>query len=95
MAEIEFLQVRMEADEDSYEKAKAELESIDSGHNQTNLWQMASEIETLIIEVQKQLENVSSQHDVEVCIARENELQKKIEILVAEIYELQQGASVK
>ena len=88
MMEIEKLHAQMEADEDYYEMAKAELESKDSGHAQDALWQMASEIEALITALQEQLESVSSVYDVEVCQAKENELQQKIAELNAAIFEL-------
>ena len=92
MMETEALQNRMEACEDYYEKAKEYLESIDSGHAQTTLWQMASEIEAMMAEVQKQLENVSSEYEAEECLKNMHELQDQIEILNAAIYELQKDA---
>ena len=92
MSRIEELQNRMVACEDFYEQAKEHLESIDSGHAQTTLWQMAREIEALMAEVQKQLENVSSEYEAEECLINMLELQDQIEILNAAIYELQQGA---
>ena len=89
MNRTEALHARMASIETSYEMAKAELESKDSGHVQNALWQMASEIETLITALQEQLESVSSEYDVEVCQAKENELQQKIAELNAAIFELQ------
>ena len=88
MNRTEALHARMASIETSYEMAKAELESKDSGHAQNALWQMASEIETLITALQEQLESVSSVYDVEVCQAKENELQQKIAELNAAIFEL-------
>ncbi len=92
MSRIEELQNRMEACEDYFEKAKEYLESIDSGHAQTTLWQMAREIEAMMAEVQKQLENVSSEYEAEECLKNVLELQDQIEILNAEINELQKDA---
>ena len=68
------------------------FESIDSGHAQTSLWQMTREIEAMMAEVQKQLENVSSEYEAEECLINMHELQDQIEILNAAIYELQQDA---
>ena len=92
MRKTEELQNRMEACEDFYEQTKEYLESIDSGHAQTTLWQMASEIEAMMAEVQKQLENVSSEYEAEECQNNVLALQAQIEILNAKIYELQQDA---
>ena len=92
MRKTEELQNRMEACEDFYEQAKEYLESIDSGHAQTTLWQMAREIEAMMAEVQKQLENVSSEYEAEECLKNMHELQDQIEILNAAIYELQKDA---
>ena len=89
MMEIEVLHAQMAKIEASYEMAKAELESKDSGHAQDALWQMASEIEALITALQEQLESVSSEYDVVVCQVKGNELNEKIEILNAAINELQ------
>ena len=92
MRKTEELQNRMEACEDFYEQVKDIFESIDSGHAQTSLWQMAREIEAMMAEVQKQLENVSSEYEADECQNNVLELQDQIEILNAAIYELQQGA---
>ena len=92
MSRIEELQNQMEACEDYFEKVKEDLESIDSGHAQTTLWQMAREIEAMMAEVQKQLENVSSEYEAEECLKNVLELKDQIEILNAAIYELQQDA---
>ena len=92
MRKTEALQNQMEACEDFYEQTKEYLESIDSGHAQTTLWQMASEIEAMMAEVQKQLENVSSEYEAEECQNNVLALQAQIEILNAKIYELQQDA---
>ena len=89
MNRTEALHARMASIETSYEMAKAELESKDSGHAQDALWQMASEIETLITALQEQLESVSSEYDVEVCQAKENELNEKIAEFNEAIFELQ------
>ena len=87
--EVKALHARMETAEEYYKMSKAELESKDSGHAQNALWEMASEIEAMIIALQEQLESVSSEYDVEVCQASENELLERIEILNVAINELQ------
>ena len=92
MRKTEELQNQMEACEDYFEKVKDIFESIDSGHAQTSLWQMAREIEAMMAEVQKQLENVSSEYEADECLINMQELQDQIEILNAAIYELQQDA---
>ena len=92
MMKTEALQNQMEACEDFYEQVKDIFESIDSGHAQTTLWQMAREIEAMMAEVQKQLENVSSEYEAEECLINMLELQDQIEILNTAIHELQQHA---
>ena len=87
--EVKALHARMETAEEYYKMSKAELESKDSGHAQNALWEMASEIEAMITALQEQLESVSSEYDVEVCQASENELLERIEILNVAINELQ------
>ena len=52
----------------------------------------AREIEAMMAEVQKQLENVSSEYEAEECLINMLELQDQIEILNTAIHELQQHA---